>query len=396
MVSSRQASSSSVHHRMTPVNPGLLGCRIAIDARYLKRRGVGISRYLDTAIDGLARAGGLVTLLLDEERHRIALESAYPAADVVVLPCRSGFVWEQHTVRRHLAVSAYDVYLAPANYGIPLAYRGSTRLVLIVHDLIPLRLPRLYLLPRLAWTAKYLASTAAAAIRADDIIAVSRSTAHDVERLLRRQVREVVYPPLPGAVDESLTDDTASEHRELPSTLSPYFLYNGGADPRKSVPTLLRAFAETRKAGLELDLVIIGDGYASFRGLIETLRLGDAVHLLGYVDDGSKGALLRHAVALVYPSLLEGFGLPLVEGLARGIPVVSGSGGALREVGGDAVSFVAPLTVDSLARAMLEAATDSARQAARIAGPRRLATLRAQPQAAGLANAIRQIAGSPS
>lgn len=159
---------------------------------------------------------------------------------------------------------------------------------------------------------------------------------------------------------------------------------------------MLRAFAEARNAGLELDLVIIGDGYASFRGLIEKLGLSDGVHLLGYLDEGSKGAVLRHAVALVYPSLMEGFGLPIVEGLAHGIPVVSGSDGALREVGGDAVSYVAPLTVDSLAGAMLEAATDRARQAARIAGPRRLAILRAQPEAAGLANAIRQIVCSLS
>jgi glycosyltransferase involved in cell wall biosynthesis len=395
VVSDPRSRVSTQRLERTSVNADLSDCQIGIDARYLKRAGVGISRYLEAAIDSLARAGGRLTLLIDDERHRRPLELAHPTADVVVLACRSGFFWEQHTVRRHLTLAGYDVYLAPANYGIPLTYRGPTRLVLIVHDLIPLRLPRLYLLPHRLWAVKYLASIAAAAIRADEIIAVSRSTAHDVESLLRRRVRDVVYPPLPVAPDERPADDGAGAYPALPALVSPYFVYNGGADPRKNVPTLLRALAQARSAGLGLDLVIIGDGYSSLGGLIERLGLRDRVHLLGHLDEGAKSAVLRRATALVYPSLMEGFGLPLVEGLANGIPVVSGTGGALREVGGDAVSYVAPLTVDALAGAMIDATADRARQAARIAGPARLTILQAQGQAAGLAQTIGQIVCSP-
>jgi glycosyltransferase involved in cell wall biosynthesis len=364
--------------------------RIAIDARYLKRRGIGISLYLQQAISDLLTAQTDVTLLTNEQAHAAALLREYPSARAIALPGRNDLLWEQRVLRRHLAASSYEGFIAPANRGIPLTYRGSTRLILVVHDLVPLRLPHLYLLPRPLWALRYLLSLGIAAARADQIIAVSQATARDVGRLLHRSALGVVYPPIPAPATRPVADsadraDCAQAGQQLTQR---YFVYNGGTDIRKNVPTLLRAFARVREVLPAIDLVILGTGYEGFQRKIERLRITGHVHMPGYVDEAAKTAILAGAVALVYPSRLEGFGLPVVEAFAVGIPVVSGTGGSLREIGGDAVTYVDPLDRDSLAAAMIAVTSGTARLRAGSAGAVQLALLQERRDAATFAGVI--------
>jgi glycosyltransferase involved in cell wall biosynthesis len=362
------------------------GRAVCVDARYLKRPGVGISWYLRQAICDLADAGAALTLLTDEPAHGTEIRTAFPAADVVTLPGHSGFVWEQRTVRRHLAASDYHAYIAPANFGLPAGYRGRTQLVVIVHDLIPLRLPQLYMLRRPAWAAKYLLSLTIAAARADHVVAVSDATARDVARLLRRQA-EVVYPriPLPGAnLHQGGTGDPQTR---------PYVVYNGGTDVRKNVPVLLRAFSRARRELGGAELVLLGSGYEGFTPLITELGITDHVRMPGYVDEQAKTAILRGALVLLYPSMMEGFGLPVVEALAAGIPVISGTGGALREVGGAAATYVQPVTADSLAAAMVAVCNQDARQRARRAGEVQLRLLSERRESSTLPGAVARWTG---
>src|SRR5439155_770938 len=156
---------------------------------------------------------------------------------------RSGFLWEQWTLPRYLRSRGHAVHIAGANYGLPLAPVGATRLVLIVHDLIPLRMPRTYLLSRPAWAVKYLLSTLIALPRAALIVTPSQATADDVRRWARHRRVGVRYPPLTGA-------PAASDVPELPSGWPRRFLlYNGGLDPRKNVGRLLEAFTLYRRDG---------------------------------------------------------------------------------------------------------------------------------------------------
>jgi glycosyltransferase involved in cell wall biosynthesis len=384
-------------------NPGLLRTErhpakapahhIAVDARYLKHRGIGISWYVREGIGDLINAGARLTLLTDDDDDRATLLCAYPSAAVVVLPGRSGFLWEQRTLARHLASAGYDAYVAPANYGLPLAYRGSTPLILVVHDLIPLRLPHLYLLRRPLWAGKYLLSVAIAAVRADDVIAVSHATARDIGRFLRRSTLSVSYPPIPRTDDERAGADHPGLSPQMPGgTLSGvrgrYFVYNGGSDIRKNVPTLLRAFALVRAEIPTIELVMIGAGYERFRRVIDDLGIADFVHTPGYVEEAVKAGILANAAALIYPSRIEGFGLPVVEALAVGIPVVSGTGGSLPEIGGDAVNYVHPLDEHSLAAAMITVTSEIARTRAKSAGDTQLRLLRTHQEAHTLAKAV--------
>jgi len=388
-----------------PQGGSLDSCRLGIDVRYLRRPGLGISGYVHQAVLELLAAGADLTLVTDSEDHRLVLRSAYPSATAVALVGRSGFRWEQQKLPRHLDTAQYDAYIAPANYGLPFSYRGPTTMILIVHDLIPLRLGHLYLLPRPRWAMNYLLSTAIATARADQVIAPSYATAHDVVRLLRHRNVRVAYPPIPAAdAADGSADDGRTEPAGLPDFLhdSPghgvkrYFLYNGGADVRKNVPTMLRAFARIRQALSDIDLVMIGPGEEPFGKLVGQLRLEDRVHMLGYVDEPTKASLLKHATALLYPSRIEGFGLPILEAMAVGIPVVSGTGGSLAEVGGDAVTYVRPITDETLAAAMIAVSQDAARDRARVAAVSQLKLLMKRRHESTLTSVISSAVGRGS
>jgi glycosyltransferase involved in cell wall biosynthesis len=375
-----------------PQAGGLRLSRVGIDVRYLQRPGVGISRYVDQGVREILEAGARVTLITDSERHADALRATFASAETVVLLGRSGFLWEQRRLPRHLAAAGYDAYVAPANYGLPLAYRGPTRLVLVVHDLIPLRLGHLYLLRRPLWAVKYLLSIAIAAARATQVIAPSHATARDIGRLLRRRNVAVAYPPIPAP--ETGTDGTQAARvpdllLEADSrTVKSYFIYNGGADIRKNVPTLLRAFAQVRQVLPDIELAMIGPGREYYRHLIGRLGLQGHAHALGYVDEATKRAILNSAVALIYPSRIEGFGLPILEAMAAGIPVVSGTGGSLPEVGGNAATYVPCINDESLAAAMVSVTHEDVREVARSAGAVQLRLLMNRRQESTLAGIV--------
>jgi glycosyltransferase involved in cell wall biosynthesis len=356
---------------------------IAVDARFLKMKGIGISRYLAQSVTELIEVGANVTLLLDDPHWYAEMSAEYPAATIIPVPGNSRFLWEQLALRKHLRDAAYDAFIAPANYGLPLGYRGRTRLILVVHDVIPLRLPRLNLLNSPVWAAFYLLSTAIAVARADRIVTVSDSSARDIIHLLHRKQVSVVYPQ----IAEPYRNEQSSGE-SLRKDLGDYFVYNGGADPRKNVPMLLRAMALLVDRAPKVHLVIIGTGYDSFQELIENLGVGDRVHLLGYVSESRKEEILSESIGLVYPSRYEGFGMPLIEGMAAGIPVITGTGGSLVEVGGNAVIYVRPLNEQRLASAMIEATQETTRVEARAAGRERLAELTRRQQEARLADVV--------
>jgi glycosyltransferase involved in cell wall biosynthesis len=330
---------------------------ITVDARYLKRAGIGVSVYLRGAIGRLRGAGVALVLLTDDETHAAALMREHVGANVrvVVLHRRSGFLWEQWDLPRYLRRTRPQAHLAGANYGLPLFPAGGARLMLVVHDLIPLRMPRAYLFNRPAWAAKYLLSVGIALWRASTVLVPSRATAQDVSRLLRRDKVRVRYP--------SAVVANGNEPAALPPDWpAEYLLYNGGFDPRKNVDGLLEAFALYRRSGGSHKLAILGEAPAG--GLSAARRLGIEAELWlpGYVDDETRNAAVASAAAVVYPSRWEGFGLPVLEALTAGVPVVTGTGGSLREVGGDAVVYVDVRDPASIAAGISRAVTPSERR----------------------------------
>jgi len=326
------------------------GLRVAWDARYLRRRDVGISAYLAAGIlQGLNR-GWKTHLLTDDPGHAGDLERDFPDASVSVVRARTKSIWEQSAVARHLRVNRYDVFISPANTGLPLLFRGQTRLILIVHDLIPLRYPRRYLLPRPVWASSYVFGLAASLLRADGILCVSRATRADVLRLGRRRGVHLAFPNIAPQrqSDQALPNPAVSARR--------YFVYSGGYDWRKNVPALLAGFAMLlRRTQNDYSLVVLGNRPRWFDELVSKMGLSEHVIGTGYVGDALRDEITAGAVGLVYTSRYEGYGLPVLEGLMLGVPVVCGSGGSLLEVGGDVVIRVDPCIPRSICEGMIKA-----------------------------------------
>src|SRR5690606_36354608 len=136
-----------------------------------------------------------------------------------------------------------------------------------------------------------------------------------------------------------------------------YWLYIGTLQPRKNIVRLVQAYAKWRSADDSAGLVLAGaKGWLFDPAWVEGV---EGVHMPGYIDDADKGALYVGAIALVFPSLYEGFGFPVLEAMGCGCPVICSSTSSLPELAGDAAMLVDPLDVDAIAAAMTQVAGDA-------------------------------------
>jgi len=288
--------------------------RVAVDVTPLERTRAGTARYLHALLPRVERT---VTV----ERLR---GFARGRAGTLWLD----LAWYPH-VLPHRARDA-DVLHCPT-YRAPL--RSSVPVVVTVHDLAVLRRPEAF--P--PWTRTYSRLVVPRVVRAARIVAaVSEFTADEVERLLglpRERIRVV-----PNAADASFSPDG-------PRADGDYVLAVGTLEPRKN---LARAIEAARRLGLELR--VAGDpGW----GGIEAR--GPGVTWIGFASDDELARLYRGARCVVYPSLYEGFGIPVLEAMACGAPVVTSRGGATEEVAGGAAVLVDPEDAASIAAGITEA-----------------------------------------
>jgi glycosyltransferase involved in cell wall biosynthesis len=172
----------------------------------------------------------------------------------------------------------------------------------------------------------------------------------------------VVY----NAIDEHFrvtpSEEDVARVRERYQLDHQFVLYVGNIKPHKNLVRLIEAFAELRRTGFdEVKLLIIGDQISklpALRRAVHSHKLHKHVRFLGYVSDQTLGILYRLASAFVFPSLYEGFGLPPLEAMASGTPVVTSNVSSLPEVAGDAAVLVDPYDVDSIVDGMRRVLTD--------------------------------------
>jgi glycosyltransferase involved in cell wall biosynthesis len=269
---------------------------------------------------------------------------------------RRGHLWEQLALP--LAARDARLILSPANTA-PVA---SRRNVVYVHDLAPFREPAWFGRAYGAWHRFALRRIAA---RAELLLVPSRFVAGELQELLGVEPERVrVVPP-------GLGPELSPAPGPRPAGLDrPYVLALGTESARKNLTLLDRLAAQLDEAGL--DTVIAGSGRSYLRGPARTA--GTGTRRLGYVEEAALPALYAHAEVLAMPSLYEGFGLPCVEAMACGTPVVAADRAALPEACGGAALLVDPEDADAFAAALIEAA-GPARERLTAAGRERAAEL---------------------
>jgi glycosyltransferase involved in cell wall biosynthesis len=304
---------------------------VAIDARDAfdpQLRGWG--RYVRELVDALPERPGL-------DYHVISHGGRGPE-----------LLFEQFELPIRLRREQADLVHAP-NCFLPLA--RPCQGVVTIHDLAFEVFPGDFS-RRTGW--KYRTFTRRAARSAQRVICVSGYTAADVVR--RYDIDEARVRVIPNAPSLPIGAEPVPDD-------GPYLLAVGDLRPKKNLMRLVQAFAALRKEGLAHRLVLAGVDSGPHAERVREAAGGEPVRLTGYVSDARLDALMRGADAVIHPSLYEGFGLVIVEAMARGVPVVAARATALPETGGDAVAYFDPLDVGDMATAIRGVVGDRARHA---------------------------------
>jgi glycosyltransferase involved in cell wall biosynthesis len=347
---------------------------VGIDYTPAYEQGGGIGRYVRELIAALAA-------LDDQTDYRlfVAGASARPLpplpglnfrwATSRVAPIWFARLWNRARLPLHVEWWVGPVALYHATDFVLPPTRPSTRTVLTVHDLSFVRAPDA-VSPALR---QYLSRVVPRSVRrADHVLADSQATKDDLIAL---------YGAAPEKIDVLLSGvNPRFQPVRDPATLAavraryrigqaPFVLSVGTVQPRKNYERLIRTMAQLPGELQGIHLVIAG-GRGWLQGpiyaAVDSLGLRDRVHFIGFADDADLPALYSAARCLAFPSLYEGFGLPVLEAMACGTPVVTSNVSSLVEVAGDATLLVDPLSVEQIAESLVRLLTDEGQRAALI------------------------------
>ena len=345
--------------------------RILIDALLVGERPTGVGRSILELVDALSvEDRGIDFTVLVTRSEPFAGFGERPGWAVLPCPGASGGTLRKafFTQRRlpGLVASHGADLLHSCQFIAPL--RLGCRSVVTVHDLAYFHFPQTVEQPRRAY---YRALVPRSLRRADRIVTNSVSTARDVQATFPDCAQRVEVTPFgtPGWVAGVDLSGSEEERRAAVGRdpKRPFFLFVGTLEPRKNLEGLLVAYRDflSRREGEGVpDLVFVGGrGWrdSGLRSAMEPLLQSGRLDVVEYCDQEALGRYYRAAQALLLPSLHEGFGFPILEAMALGVPVLTSNRGAMAEVAGDAALLVDPIDAQSLVAGLEELAFDAAR-----------------------------------
>jgi glycosyltransferase involved in cell wall biosynthesis len=363
---------------MSPLgNINRIGINAALVSTSRSYRSAGISHYLFSLLQALREmnsepdiAAYLGPGAIPSEIAATEHFSAHPAHFPTQRPT-ARILWEQFALPRWARRDGISL-LHSGTHAIPFAWTGPS--VLTLYDLSFMLFPEVFRRGNrtyLTWMARYSAQ------RADRIITISESTARDAVRLLGVRPERVVcsYPGTDARFMPMRDEKLLRQFRERHGLPDEFILYLGTIEPRKNLIRLMDAYARVRGSnGHTYPLVLAGGpgpGHELIERRVQELGLSDSIRFGGYVAEEEKPLWYNAARFFVYPSLYEGFGLPVLEALACGTPVMTGNRSSLPEVVGDAGILVDPEDVEQIAEALSRGLDDdSLRERTLIEGPR--------------------------
>jgi glycosyltransferase involved in cell wall biosynthesis len=371
--------------------------RVAFDSTPLIGQRTGIGRLVDKALAGLStRPAVAIRAFSVTWRGRAEFVATLPQGVTQLrIPMAA---WPLHQAWLRFDGPVIEWWTGPVDvvhgtsFVVPPAARAAE--VVSVHDLAFLRYPELCD----PVTGRYHTLLRRALARGAHVHALSHTMAGEIVSELGADPARVhvispgvdVEPPPPGPPTEG------SPGAGHPPSGRPYVLAIGRAEPRKDLPTLVRAFDQIAAAHPDLDLVIAGPtgpGEAALEAAMARSSCRGRIRRVGWIDEDSRKALVRGAWVFAYPSLYEGFGLPPLEAMSAGVPVVATAAGAVPEVVAGAARLVPVADASALASALAEVATDTALRARLVAAGRaRAATFTWDRYVDGLERLYREIA----
>jgi glycosyltransferase involved in cell wall biosynthesis len=337
--------------------------RVAIDIR--RAGDYGIGTYITNIVNQLARMDSdSQYLLIGQKRHLAEFDPLPRNFHLIPYPHDPGSLYTHLHLPLVLREARVDVLHMPWFYAPAIV---PARLLLTVHDLsdvlslpagapAPIQTGRLYFARR-------------ALRRADHIFAVSQASRRELSRNFG--VSEGKISVIYNAVDERLLKEAlprdADRILERHAVNTPYVLYAGNIKPQKNLPRLIEAFAVVKEELRDhpelrhLKLLVIGEAltrHADLRRAVTRVRVREDVRFLGFVPQPVLRVFYARARAFLFPSLYEGFGLPPLEAMAHGTPVLTSNVSSLPEVFSDAALLVNPENVFEIARGIRQILTD--------------------------------------
>lgn len=317
--------------------------RIGIDCQSISNTSSGLGKYTRSLIDALKQ--------IDSKNEYVLFNRKQDAGERTY----DRLFWENGILPTKAFFSKLDILHTPA-FSVPFI-KGPWTSVVTIHDLIPIKFPgHLSRISRWYWKEwlPYVNS------RTDFIIVDSQATKKDVVELLGVNPENIYVIYL--AADEYFK--RLREKSEIAKTLNkfslnaPYLLYVGNVEPRKNLIRTICAYTNLRKnKKVELDLVIVGSRKWKFTEFDEKINQNpfrDNIKILNFVSDDDLACLYWATELFVYPSIYEGFGLPIVEAMTCQAPVLTSNCSSMPEVGGDAAYYVDPWKQDEIEAGILE------------------------------------------
>lgn len=339
--------------------------RILFDATAVPADRRGVGRYVDSLLPELDRGGSplLVVCRREDVEH---YEALCPSAEVHPAPAAiarraARLVWEQTGFARLIAQQDIDVVHSP-HYTQPLPTRVPT--VVTLHDATFFSHPEVH---ERAKRLMFRTWTKVSLKAADACIVPSAATRDELIRYTGVKHERIDVVPL-GVDANVFHEPQMSEVRRLRDHLDledrPYIAFLGTIEPRKNLPELVRAYAQLAATRSDLPVLVLAGGSGWDDSVDDVIaQFGDLdIRKPGFVPIDLLAAYLGGAELVVYPSLGEGFGLPVIEGMACGAPVLTTRFLSLPEVGGDVAAYTDP-DATSIAAALTELLDDPRRRA---------------------------------
>ncbi|NQT46689.1 MAG: glycosyltransferase family 4 protein [Candidatus Omnitrophica bacterium] len=338
--------------------------KVGLDARILAHPQSGIATYLINLIREYRKTDQIQISLFGDKPINRCYEEAVRGLDVDIFGQNSRKRWAQFLLPSRLRGRSIDVYHAVWNNAVPLLTRVPT--VVTICDLIPWKVPEVF--KGLKKEMKYKAQQWCAARWAKKVITISESSKKDIVELLKIRPDKVSVTYLgsnikrvddPDAIDECLC------HHKI---RRPYILHVGDLiQPRRNIVTLLKAFSLLlERKPIDIKLVLVGSKgeegslYNSLMELARGLNIEKMITVTGHISRPDFNKILSGATALAFPSRYEGFGLPILEAMSCGVPVVASNASSVPEVVGDAAILVEPEDVNGFVSAISRVCTDEA------------------------------------